>query len=99
MQLARKKALTAKVLKVGKNRVIFMAGHETEIKEAITRQDILDLQKLGAIQIREVSGRKKIVKRKNRRRVGKIKKKVLLRAYLLILITSNDVRLNTIKAL
>jgi len=76
MQLAKKKALAAKVLKVGKNRVVFAVGHEAEIKEAITRQDILDLNKSGAIQIREVSGRKKIVKRRHRRRIGKIKKKV-----------------------
>jgi len=76
MQLAKKKVLAAKVLKVGNNRVIFISGHENEIKEAITRQDILDLHKSGAIQIRHISGRKKIVKRKHRRRTGKIKKKV-----------------------
>lgn len=76
MQLAKKKELAAKVLKVGKNRVVFMEGHLAEIKEAISRQDILDLHKSGAIQVKEVSGRKKIVKRKHRRRVGKIKKKV-----------------------
>jgi large subunit ribosomal protein L19e len=76
MQLAKKKELAAKVLKVGKNRVIFVEGHASEIKEAITRQDIADLVKGGAIQIREVGGRKKIVKRKHRRRTGKVKKKV-----------------------
>lgn len=76
MQLDKKKNLAAKVLKVGKNRVIFVAEHLPEIKEAITRMDILDLHKSGAIKIREINGRKKIVKRKNRRRVGKIKKKV-----------------------
>tara|TARA_Y100000310_G_scaffold190359_1_gene190304 strand:+ start:2113 stop:2514 length:402 start_codon:yes stop_codon:yes gene_type:complete len=79
MQLAKKKALAAKVLKIGKNRVIFIGGHETEIKEAITRQDILDLNKSGAIQVRDVSGRTKTVKRKHRRRTGKIKKKVKTR--------------------
>tara|TARA_Y100000310_G_scaffold216080_1_gene217065 strand:+ start:3093 stop:3494 length:402 start_codon:yes stop_codon:yes gene_type:complete len=76
MQLAKKKALAAKVLKIGKNRVIFTVGHESEIKEAITRQDILELHKSGAIQIKEISGRKKVVKRKHRRLTGKIKKKV-----------------------
>jgi large subunit ribosomal protein L19e len=75
MQLNKKKELAAKVLGVGKNRIIFVEGHLTEIKEAITRQDILDLQKEGAIQVKEVSGRKKIVKRKHRRRTGKIKNK------------------------
>ena len=76
MQLAKKKALAAKVLKVGKDRIIFATDSLAEIKEAITRQDILDLHKNGLIKIREISGRKKIVKRKNRRGTGKVKKKV-----------------------
>jgi large subunit ribosomal protein L19e len=76
MNLAKKKELAAKVLKVGKNRIIFVEEHLAEIKEAITRMDISDLYKAGAIKIREVSGRKKIVRRKHRRRTGKIKKKV-----------------------
>lgn len=76
MQLAKKKALAAKVLKVGKNRIIFVPNSLPEIKEAITRRDILDLKESGVIQIREVGGRKKIVKRKHRRGIGKVKKKV-----------------------
>jgi large subunit ribosomal protein L19e len=76
MQLAKKKLLASKVLGVGKERVIFLEEHLAEIKEAITRQDILDLHKSGAIRVREIKGRKKIVRRKNRRRVGKVKKKV-----------------------
>lgn len=76
MQLAKKKALASKVLKVGKNRIIFLDDRLEEIKEAITRQDIVDLHNAGAIKIKDVSGRKKIVKRKHRRRTGKIKKKV-----------------------
>ena len=76
MNFANKKALAAKVLKVGKNRIYFNTESLDEIKEAITRQDIQDLYKAGAIQIKEVAGRKKIVKRKQRRRTGKIKKKV-----------------------
>ena len=76
MNLTKRKELAAKVLKVGKNRIVFVEGHLAEIKEAITRMDIQDLHKSGAIQIKEVGGRKKIVKRKNRRRVGKIKKNV-----------------------
>ena len=87
MQLDKKKNLAAKVLKVGKNRIIFMEERLPEIKEAITRMDILDLHKGGAIQIREVKGRKKIVKRKNRRRVGKIKKKVNTRKAEYVIIT------------
>jgi large subunit ribosomal protein L19e len=76
MQLTKKKELASKVLKVGKGRVIFVKEHLSEIKEAITRQDILDLHKSGAIQIAEIKGRRKIIKRKNRRKTGKIKKKV-----------------------
>lgn len=79
MQLAKKKALATKVLKVGKNRIIFAEESLSEIKEAITRQDILDLHKSGGIQIREVKGRKKSVKRKHRRGIGKVKKRVSTR--------------------
>ena len=35
MQLAKKKELAAKVLKVGKNRVVFQKENLNEIKEAI----------------------------------------------------------------
>jgi len=76
MNLGKKKELAAKVLKVGKKRIVFNEENLNEIKEAITRQDILDLHKSGAIRIREISGRKKIERRKNRRRTGKIKKNV-----------------------
>ncbi|MBT6690068.1 hypothetical protein HN903_04135 [archaeon] len=87
MQLAKKKDLAAKVLKVGKGRIVFAAGRLPEIKEAISRMDILDLHKSGAISIREVKGRTKIVKRKNRRRVGKIKKNVNTRKAEYVIIT------------
>lgn len=76
MNLANKKELASKVLGVGKNRIYFVNENTSEIKEAITRQDIIDLFNAGAIQIKEISGRRTIVKRKNRRRTGKIKKKV-----------------------
>ena len=59
----------------------------SEIKEAITRQDIVDLHKAGVIQIKEVSGRRKIVKRKHRRRTGKVKKKVKNRKQEYVIIT------------
>ena len=87
MQLAKKKELSAKVLKVGKKRIIFQKENLSEIKEAITRQDIVDLHKMGAIKIKEISGRKKIVKRKHRRRTGKIKKKVNKRKQEYVIIT------------
>ena len=87
MNLAKKKELAAKVLKVGKNRIIFAKGRLGEIKESISRLDILDLYKSGAISIREISGRTKIVKRKNRRRTGKIKKNVNNRKAEYVIIT------------
>jgi len=54
MNLANKKELAAKVLGVGKNRVYFVEDNIPEIKEAITRQDIIDLYNAGAIQVKEV---------------------------------------------
>lgn len=47
-----------------------------EIKEAITKQDIRDLVASGAIFIKEISGRKRVAKRKTRRRAGSIRKRV-----------------------
>ena len=87
MNLGKKKELAAKVLKVGKKRIVFNEENLNEIKEAITRQDILDLHKSGAIRIREISGRKKIEKRKNRRRTGRIKKNVNNRKAEYVIIT------------
>ncbi|MFH0712160.1 MAG: 50S ribosomal protein L19e [archaeon] len=76
MNLAKRKELAAKVFGVGKGRIIFVKDNLPEIKEAITRMDIIDLHKSGAIKIREIRGRKKIVRRRHRRRVGKVKGKV-----------------------
>ena len=79
--------LAAKVLKVGKNRVVFEKESLAEIKEAITRMDIVDLHKSGAIKIREIKGRKKIVGRRHRRRTGKIKGNVNNRKAEYVIIT------------
>ncbi len=87
MQFRKKKDLAAKVLKVGRDRVVFSENSLAEIKEAITRQDILDLHKTGAIKIREVRGRKKIVRRKHRRRTGKIKMPVKKKKQEYVIIT------------
>lgn len=76
MNLLNKKKLAAKTLGVGMGRIEFNINRLEEIKEAITRQDIKDLVKGGAIKIKEPKGRKKNVKRKQRRRAGKIKLKV-----------------------
>ena len=76
MKLDLKKNLAAKTLRVGKNKIIFNTSRLEEIKEAITRQDIKDLVKNGAITIKENKGRKRNVSRKHRRGPGSIKKKV-----------------------
>jgi len=76
MNLNKKKELAARTLDVGKNRIVFVKSRLDEIKEAITKADIKQLKEEGAIIIKEVKGRKKIVKRKRKRKIGKIKKKV-----------------------
>jgi large subunit ribosomal protein L19e len=75
MNLEKKKILASKVLGVGKNRIMFLEPRLDEIKEAITRQDIRDLQKDGAIVIKNIKGRK--TKRKRRSRsVGNLRKNI-----------------------
>ncbi len=76
MDLKNKKNLAAKVLGIGKDRVHFNPESLKQIAEAITRQDILDLLESGVITIKEVRGRKKVVRRKHRRGMGKVKKRV-----------------------
>lgn len=76
MKLEKKKALASAALGVGKGRIAFNTARLNEIKEAITKQDIRDLFADGAIFVKEVTGRKTIVKRKTRRRAGSIRKKV-----------------------
>ncbi len=76
MKLDKKKALAARVLGVGKGRVIFNKERLDEIKEAITKQDIRDLFNSGAISIAQIVGKRTVEKRKTRRRMGSIRKKV-----------------------
>lgn len=80
MNVGKKKLLAARTLKVGKNRIVFLKLRLAEIKEAITKQDIKDLHKDGAIIIKQIKGRKKKIlkksKRKKRRSIGNIRKKV-----------------------
>tara|TARA_Y100000310_G_scaffold164530_1_gene164310 strand:+ start:576 stop:1121 length:546 start_codon:yes stop_codon:yes gene_type:complete len=85
--LTRKKQLAAKTLKVGKNRIHFNSDNLTEIKEAITKQDIKELHADGIISIKPVKGRKKVERRKRRRGPGKIKKKVNKRKQVYVKIT------------
>jgi len=75
MNLRKKKKLAAKVMGVGINRVILNNARLEEIKDAITRQDILDLIKDKAITLREVKGRT-INEKKGRRKYGSIRKKI-----------------------
>jgi large subunit ribosomal protein L19e len=76
MNLNKKKELAAKTLRVGKGRLQFKQENLNEIKEAITRQDIKQLNQEGIIIIKPIKGRKKNVTRKHRRGPGKIKMKV-----------------------
>ena len=76
MNLSKKKSLAAKTLGVGKSRIIFAHPRLEEIKEAITKQDIRDLHKEGAILVREVHGRKKVARKAKRASSGNIRKKM-----------------------
>ena len=79
MNLDKRKKLAARTLNVGKDRVSFNTSRLTEIEEAITKQDIKDLYKDGAIMIKDIKGRRKIYKRKTRRNVGSRKKRIINR--------------------
>lgn len=65
--LTSKKLIASKVLHVGKNKVWLDPDRLAEIKEAITKQDIADLIKDGAIKKQPSSGSK--------RRAGKVRLK------------------------
>lgn len=76
MNLAKKKALASRTLKVGESRIIFVKSRIEEIKEAITKQDVRDLHRDGAILIKEVRGRKILAKKKKSRSDGNVRQKV-----------------------
>ena len=86
MNLGKKTALAARTLKVGKGRIVFVKSRLNEIKEAITKQDIRDLQKEGAIIIKGIKGRRKVKKNKSRS-PGNIRKKVNKRKKEYVIIT------------
>ena len=79
MKLEKKKNLIARTLNIGKGRILFNINRLSEIKEAITKQDIKGLSASGAITIKDKAGRRKLEKKKTRRRKGSIKKKVKTR--------------------
>jgi len=87
MKLDKKKNLAKRVLNVGKERIIFVKERLSEIKEAITKQDIKDLKQDGAILIKGIKGRRKVNNKKRKRNPGKIKKKVNTRKRDYIIIT------------
>jgi large subunit ribosomal protein L19e len=75
MNLNKKKALAKRTLGVGEKRIVFVESMLEDIKDAITKQDIRELHREGAILIKEVRGRK-IKKRKKSRSTGNVRKKV-----------------------
>jgi len=77
VNLRKKKALTARTFGVGLARVEFLEPRLDEIKEAITKQDIRDLHKDGAIRIKNIKGRKiKLKKSKKKKTIGNVRKKI-----------------------
>ena len=86
MNLEKKKDLASRALEIGKKRIVFNISRLAEIKEAITKQDMRDLFNSGAIQIREVTGRLKVERRKIRRKAGSVRKKIVnkKRQYMII---------------
>ena len=87
MNLSKKKLLAARTFKVGKKRIVFVKARAEEIKEAITKQDIRDLHREGAILIKDIQGRKKKMKKKVRKSTGNIRKKVKKRKRDYVLLT------------
>ena len=87
MNLRTKKTLATGALKVGRARIVFLKSRIDEIKEAITKQDIKDLKQEGAILVKDIGGRKKSVKRKNKRGTGSIRKKVNVRKRTYVIMT------------
>ena len=75
MDLNKKKELAKRTFGIGKDRIVFVESRIADIKEAITKQDMLDLLSQGAIVLKNVSGRKTVVKKK-KRSVGKIRNKL-----------------------
>jgi len=75
MKLDKKKNLAAKVLNVGRGRIVFVEPRLEEIKEAITKEDIRGLKKDGAIMVKEIRGKKGKPKRKAKRSMGNVRKK------------------------
>ena len=76
MNLKKKKALAARTFGVGIERIQFLEPRLDEIKEAITKQDIRDLHKDGAIMIKNIRGRKTGTAKRKKKTTGNIRKKI-----------------------
>ena len=76
MNLRKKKALAARTFGVGVGRIEFLEPRLEEIKEAITKQDIRDLHKDGAIRIKNIKGRKAKPRKKKKKTIGNVRKKI-----------------------
>ena len=75
MNLNSKKELAKRTLGVGKEKIIFLPSKIKEINEAITKQDIRDLYKEGAITIKRKKGMRKKKKEKPKKEKEKSRKK------------------------
>jgi large subunit ribosomal protein L19e len=88
--LKTQKRMAAEILNAGTNKVWFDPSRILEIKEAITKQDIIDLIKDKCIKKKPKKGQKRrTVKRKISRNVkgrrkgsGKIRRKIIRETYL-----------------
>jgi large subunit ribosomal protein L19e len=87
MNLRNKKRLASEILGAGRNRIRFDVQRLSEIKEAITKQDIRDLYHDGFIEILPAKGRKRLTKRKNKKGAGNVEKKVSKRKQTYVKIT------------
>lgn len=89
MNLGKKKKLAMRTLNVGSSRIVFLESRLDEIKEAITKQDINDLVKNGAIIIKEGKGRRKVQKNGKSRSMGNVRRKKRNRKRNYIILTRN----------
>lgn len=87
MNLGKKKNLAARTFKVGKKRVSFVKARSDEIKEAITKQDIKDLHKDGAIIVKAIKGKKTKKRKPKKRSPGNVRKRVKTRKQDYVILT------------
>lgn len=87
MNLRKKKALAARTFGVGIERIEFLEQRLDEIKEAITKQDMRDLYKDGAIRIKNIKGKKTKIRKKKKRTFGNIRKKISRRKKEYVILT------------